>query len=163
MKQRPMWNTLGWILVCELVGFASSFFVRSSVDSWLPTLNAPAFNPPSWVFGPVWIALYALMGISISIALRKAVSKKERKQFFSLFVFQLFLNAAWSGIFFGAHFLGWAFIDLAILLLTVFALLILFAHRSRTAAYLLLPYIFWLIFAGYLNLSFWMLNPLTAK
>ena len=89
------------IIVCQLAGFIGSFFTVSSVSSWYLTLNKPFFNPPSWLFGPVWITLYLLMGISLYIIWNKGITNNQSKIAVLIFAIQLILNSLWSIIFFG--------------------------------------------------------------
>jgi benzodiazapine receptor len=144
--------------VCLLVGFLSSFATQSSVNSWYLTLNKPSFNPPNWVFAPVWTVLYILMGIAAGLVWAKGYYHLWVKTALYHFVFQLLLNALWSVVFFG---LKNPFI--ALLIITGLNVLLLFTFKSfkvadTKAAYLLLPYMVWVGFATVLNFAIWYLN-----
>jgi tryptophan-rich sensory protein len=140
------------------VGFLSSFATQSSVNSWYLTLNKPSFNPPNWVFAPVWTVLYILMGIAAGLVWAKGYYHLWVKTALYHFVFQLLLNALWSVVFFG---LKNPFI--ALLIITGLNVLLLFTFKSfkvadTKAAYLLLPYMVWVGFATVLNFAIWYLN-----
>jgi benzodiazapine receptor len=146
------------VFVCLLVGFLSSFATQSSVNSWYLTLNKPSFNPPNWVFAPVWTVLYILMGIAAGLVWAKGYYHLWVKTALYHFVFQLLLNALWSVVFFG---LKNPFI--ALLIITGLNVLLLFTFKSfkvadTKAAYLLLPYMVWVGFATVLNFAIWYLN-----
>jgi len=146
------------IVVSELAGVIGSVFTVSAIPTWYAGLVKPALNPPSWVFGPVWTALYALMGIAAFLIWKNhtATSKNMAYRFFFI---QLILNVVWSIIFFYHHNIGGAFIEIIVLWLAILATIIAFAKISKPAAWLLVPYILWVSFAGYLNFSIWQLNP----
>ena len=146
------------ILICEFVGIAGSLFTFSSVNNWYTTLATPALNPPGWVFGPVWTLLYALMGIAVFLIWQKRTKRTSHNRALAVFAAQLVLNGIWTPIFFGAHNLGLAFIDIVLLLLAIVWPIVEFYKISRPAAYLLLPYAAWVSFATYLNLALWLLN-----
>jgi len=146
------------VFVCLLVGFLSSFATQSSVNSWYLTLNKPSFNPPNWVFAPVWTVLYVLMGVAAGLVWAKGYYHLWVKTALYHFVFQLLLNALWSLVFFG---LKNPFI--ALLIITGLNVLLLFTFKSfkvadAMAAYLLLPYMAWIGFATALNFAIWYLN-----
>lgn len=155
----------------EMAGVIGAFFTAPSIAGWYAGIVKPALNPPAWVFGPVWTTLFALMGIAAflvwsSYAEASEDKKKGIKIALALFGVQLVLNTLWSIIFFGSTSLtinglnniGIAFIEIIFLWLAILATIIAFAKISQPAAWLLLPYILWVSFAGYLNYSIWMLN-----
>ncbi|MBW2964801.1 tryptophan-rich sensory protein [Candidatus Woesearchaeota archaeon] len=144
------------IAICQLAGILGSLFTISSVGSWYMTLNKPVFNPPSWVFGPVWITLYTMMGISLYLVWR---SGNRSWLVLGVFGLQLVLNALWSILFFGMHAPGIAFVEIVILWLSIIATIVLFFSVSRAASYLLIPYALWVTFAAVLNFAIWRLNP----
>jgi tryptophan-rich sensory protein len=146
------------IIVCQLAGIIGSFFTISSVNSWYTTLNQPFFNPPSWIFGPVWTILYLLMGISLYIVWNKGINTKVKKIATYIFGFQLALNSLWSILFFGLQSPLFAFIEIIFLWIAILFSIIYFYKISRTAAYLLIPYIIWVSFAALLNISYVILN-----
>jgi len=144
------------VLICELAGILGGLFTASSVNTWYTQLNQPSFNPPSWVFGPVWTILYLLMGISLYIVWDKGFTKNRLAIF--VFALQLFLNFLWSLLFFGLRNPLYAFIEIAFLWVAIVLSIVLFYRISRTAAYLLIPYILWVTFAAVLNISYVLLN-----
>ncbi len=125
---------------------------------WYAELVKPALTPPSWVFGPAWTTLYALMGIAAFLVWKQGWEKKRVKVALGVFGVQLFLNVIWSIIFFGFKSPGWALVDIVLLWLAIVLTLAAFYKVSKPAAYLLLPYILWVSFALYLNYSIWILN-----
>ena len=146
------------IAVSELAGIIGSIFTVSAIPNWYSTLVKPALNPPSWVFGPVWTTLYALMGIAAWLVWKSGWERKEIKVALGVFGIQLFLNAIWSIIFFGLQSPGWALVDIVVLWFAIVWTMFVFYKISKPAAYLLVPYILWVSFASYLNYSIWMLN-----
>jgi benzodiazapine receptor len=148
------------VLVCLSAGFIGSFFTLSSIPTWYATIQKPAFNPPNWVFGPVWTTLYILMGISAYLVWMKGWDKKEVRNALAIFAVQLVLNALWSIIFFGANKLLYAFVVIVFLWMAIAANIFLFNRISRNAALLMVPYLAWVSFAAFLNYSIWQLNML---
>jgi benzodiazapine receptor len=146
------------IAICQMAGIIGSFFTVSSVSTWYQTLNKPFFNPPGWLFGPVWIILYLLMGISLYIVWNKGVKSKQSKIAVTLFGAQLVLNSLWSIIFFGLKSPLFAFIEIIVLWIAIVSTIIYFYRISKTASYLLLPYIIWVSFASVLNFFIYYLN-----
>jgi len=159
------------ILVSELAGVIGSLFTVSAIPNWYAGLVKPALNPPSWVFGPAWTILYALMGVAAFLIWREydkltlseveglvIQRKKQIKIALSIFLGQLVLNTLWSIIFFGFQNPGWALVNIVALWLAIIFTIIVFYKISRPAAFLLLPYILWVSFAGYLNFSIWLFN-----
>ena len=146
------------VAICLLVGFLSGFATQSSVNDWYLTLNKPFFNPPNWVFAPVWSALYILMGIAAGMVWAKGYYHIWVKTALYHFVFQLLLNALWSIVFFGLKSpLGALFIIIALNILLLFTFK-WFRVVKAAAAYLLLPYMAWVAFASLLNAAIWFLN-----
>lgn len=146
------------VAICLLVGFLSGFATQSSVNDWYLTLNKPFFNPPNWVFAPVWSALYVLMGIAAGMVWAKGYYHIWVKTALYHFVFQLLLNALWSIVFFGLKSpLGALFVIIALNILLVFTFK-WFKVVKAAAAYLLLPYMAWVAFASLLNAAIWYLN-----
>jgi len=127
-------------------------------QNWYATLVKPALNPPSWVFAPVWTILYLLMTIAALLVLSKGWKRKDVRKALGVFLLQLAFNAVWSIIFFKLHSPAWALIDLVLMWFAIIWIMILFYKISKPAMYLLLPYLLWVSFAGYLNYSIWMLN-----
>ncbi|RYZ00390.1 MAG: tryptophan-rich sensory protein [Chitinophagaceae bacterium] len=152
------WKLLISLLLPQLAAAAGAFFTISDPGSWYQSIRRPAWNPPGWVFGPVWTVLYVLMGISLFLIWKGARNSSLKRSAILLWSVQLFFNACWSPLFFGAHMIGTALVDLCVLWILVLLTIILFARMSRAAAWLLVPYIAWVSFAGFLNYSIYLLN-----
>lgn len=146
------------IAVCLGAGFVGSIFTMPSIPTWYAALNKPFFNPPNWVFGPAWTLLYILMGIAAYLIWEKGWENKEVKLSLLHFAVQLGFNVAWSIVFFNYHSPWGAFIVIVILWLLILETILRFAKLSKTAAWLLLPYILWVSFASVLNLAVALLN-----
>jgi len=139
------------IVICQAAGIIGSFFTLAAIPTWYAALTKPSFNPPSWVFGPVWTILYTLMGISLYLVWKNKSAVK-------LFVWQLIANSLWSIIFFGMKNIPLALIEIIILLVLIFATIMKFYKINKAAAYLLIPYFLWGSFATFLTYSIWILN-----
>jgi len=146
------------IVVCQLAGVIGSIFTVSNITSWYIDLSKPILNPPGWVFGPVWITLYFLMGIALFLVWNKGLDSPFNRNAFILFIVQLVFNAMWSIVFFGMHQLLISVFVIIILWLLIFVNIVQFGKISKPAAYLLLPYIVWVSFASYLNIAIYILN-----
>lgn len=144
------------LLIPQLVGGIGSIFTVRSVGDWYLTLEKPALNPPSWIFGPVWTGLFFLMGYSLYLIWIKDAPNK--KPAYWIFGAQLFLNALWSALFFGLKNPGLAFLEIWIMWIMIAINIYIFYRFSRLAAWLLAPYLLWVSFAMYLNYSIWRLN-----
>ncbi len=149
------------LVLPQLAGLIGSVFTISAIPAWYASLEKPSFSPPNWIFGPVWITLYFLMGLSVYLVWQKIKENKKAKAGLALFWLQLFFNAVWSIIFFGLQSPGWAFVEIIFLWLAIVLTIIAFSKVSRLAALLLIPYILWVTFAAYLNYSIWTLNIAT--
>lgn len=146
------------VVACEMVGIVGSVFTASSVSSWYAGIVKPSFNPPSWVFAPVWTALFFIMGVAAFLVWKKGLRKKAVRIALTVFGIHLILNLAWSALFFGLRFPAWAFAEIVVLWISILVSGILFYKVSKPATWLLLPYLLWVGFAGYLNFSIWTLN-----
>ena len=144
--------------MCELAGVIGSVFTRPSIPGWYAGLAKPPFNPPGWVFAPVWTILYALMGLAAYLVYEKGPRRKDIRTALAVFAGQLLLNALWSIVFFGAHMILAAAVIIVILWAMILASIWLFSRISRAAAYLLVPYILWVSFATVLTISLYVLN-----
>ncbi len=147
------------VLICQLAGVVGSVFTVTSIDSWYAAVEKPAFNPPSWVFSPVWIILYTLMGISLYLIWQEGLERKEVKVGIFVFGVQLALNILWSFLFFGLQSPFYAFMEIILLWLSIFLTIVLFSKISKIASILLVPYLLWVSFAALLNYQIWVLNP----
>jgi len=145
------------VLIPLIIGFLGSFFTASSVDSWYTTINKPSFNPPGWIFAPVWTTLYILIGVSFYSVWMKNFGE-ERKKVIIVYSMQLLLNLLWSVLFFGLRSPLLGLIDIIILIAFIIANTIIFYKISKTAGYLLIPYLLWVSFASVLNFSIFLLN-----
>jgi tryptophan-rich sensory protein len=149
---------LVFVIVCELAGVIGSVFTTPSIPGWYAGLAKPPFNPPNWVFGPVWTTLYAMMGLAAYLVYEKGPRRSEVRKALAVFAGQLLLNALWSIVFFGAHMILGAAVVIVLLWVMILASIWLFSKISKTAAYLLIPYILWVSFATILNISLYSLN-----
>lgn len=129
--------------------------VMAAPDEWYASLSKPSFNPPNWIFGPVWTTLYLMMGVAAWGVWRYG---RNCRAALTLFAIQLALNAAWSPLFFGLHRPDLALIDLIALWIAIVVTIVAFHRQVRWAAMLLLPYLAWVSFAGVLNFAIWRLN-----
>lgn len=145
------------IVVCFAAAGIGSLATVDAIPTWYATLRRPSWNPPNWVFGPVWSLLYLMMAVAAWQVWRTAGWQGARLAL-GLFAFQLLLNVGWSVVFFGLHRPGWAFVEIVGLWCAILATLLLFRPISPVAALLLAPYLLWVSFAGALNLTIWRLN-----
>jgi len=144
---------------CYLAAFIGSIFTAPEISTWYATLVRPSFAPPDWLFGPVWTALYTMMGISAYLVWREGLADPKVKVAMTVFAIQLAANVSWSAAFFGLR-SPLAGLAVIIVLWALIALNIQkFREVSRTAGLLFIPYILWVTFAMVLNFSIWRLNP----
>ena len=146
------------IALCQSAGLLGSFFTIPAIPTWYATLNKPAFSPPDWLFSPVWISLYTLMGISLFMIWNKAEKRPYRLKALVFFFIQLVLNALWSVFFFGLQSPLAGLIEMAFLWSAIVLTIYYFFKLSQWAGILLLPYLVWVSFAFILNFSLWTLN-----
>jgi tryptophan-rich sensory protein len=144
-------------LLPQIAGGLGAFFTLSSVQSWYLTLNKPSWNPPSWLFGPVWTTLYVLMGIACFLIWKSEHPRK--KQVLTLYFLQLFLNSLWSPAFFGAQNPMLGILVIVPMWASILACILLFRKINTWAAVLMIPYLIWVSFATVLNATIWYLNP----
>lgn len=154
-KKQFIFAAIFWIAVCLIISTLSGWITNHHIDSWYPHIQKPSFNPPAWVFAPVWITLYVMIGLSGAYLW---INRHSHPLAFLFYVIQLCFNFAWSFIFFGAHLIGWAFIDIIFLWVFIVLTLIFSYQSSKTAMWLLIPYFLWVSFALILNASLWYLN-----
>ena len=147
-----------FVIVCLSAGILGSFSTASNIPTWYAAINKPSFNPPNYLFGPVWTFLYISMGVAAFLVWKKGFEKKEVKFALGLFAIQLALNAAWSPLFFGLHWLLISFIEIVVMWGFILWTLLRFYRISVPAGLLLVPYILWVSFASVLNFSIWWLN-----
>jgi len=147
-----------YIAVCQVSGIIGTVFTGSKIESWyLAELIRPSFAPPNWLFGPVWIILYTLMGIAWYLVWCEKKSKL-RTQGLWMFGIQLVLNALWTPIFFGAQALALSSMVIVLLWGSIIATMYFFYHIKKITAYILIPYLVWVSFASVLNIAIWVLN-----
>ncbi|MFA5076030.1 MAG: TspO/MBR family protein [Patescibacteria group bacterium] len=146
------------ILVCFVAAAIGSIFTTPAIPVWYASLIKPSFSPPNWLFGPVWSTLYLLMGIALYLVWRLGWDQKKVRLAVIVFLVHLVINALWSVLFFGLHSPLLGLIGISILWLMIIWLIWRFWSLQRTAAYLLIPYLFWVSFASVLNFSIWWLN-----
>jgi tryptophan-rich sensory protein len=150
---------IGFIVISQLAGVIGSVFTFESVSTWYSGLDKPFFNPPSWVFGPVWTTLYLLMGVAAYLVWEKRAETPAVRSALAWFGTQLALNTAWSIAFFGLR-SPWAGVAvIALLWIAIIATIRAFWGVRRPSAYLMVPYILWVSFAAVLNLSLALMNP----
>jgi len=146
------------VAICFAAAAVGGIATSSAVDSdWFANLNKPSFNPPNWIFGPVWSLLYLLMGIA-AWQVWKESGWVAAKFALSWYGFHLLLNVAWSALFFGMRQPGWAAIEIVFLWISIAVSIILFYRHSKLASALLVPYLLWVTFASFLNWTIWWLN-----
>lgn len=141
---------------CLLLGIASGFSTMDQINNWYGTIEKPEWNPPNSIFGPVWSTLYVLMGIAVAIIWHSKHPLSSKA--ITLFIIQFLFNLCWSFIFFKLHAIGWAFVEISILLILIITTIVYFKKISNAAAYLLVPYVAWVSFATVLNGTIWYLN-----
>jgi tryptophan-rich sensory protein len=146
------------VVICELAGIIGSVFTTPSIPGWYEGLVKPPFNPPNWIFGPVWTILYAMMGVAAYLVYEKGMRNKEVKRAMAVFAGQLLLNTLWSIVFFGAHMILAGAVVIVLLWVGILDSILLFRPISKLAAGLLVPYILWVSFATVLNSSLYILN-----
>jgi translocator protein len=142
------------LLICQLAGLMGAIFNIGSIDGWYATIAKPFFNPPNWIFGPVWTVLFILMGISLYMIW------ENKHHFFAMKIFglQLFLNILWSFLFFGLQNPLIAFIGIILLWISIVLMIVQFYTVNRWAAIINIPYLLWVTFASVLNLAIVILN-----
>jgi tryptophan-rich sensory protein len=147
------------IAICQFAGVIGSVFTALIVTTWYPSLTKPNLSPPGWIFAPVWITLYFLMGVSLYlICTNNKVKNNSRKKALVVFGIQLILNVFWSLLFFGLKSPVYGLIDILFLLATITLIIIFFYKISVLAAILLIPYLVWVSFATLLNYNIVLLN-----
>ncbi|MEP7339230.1 MAG: TspO/MBR family protein [Acidobacteriota bacterium] len=147
---RQWLGLIGFVAVCFLAAGIGSHLTTSSLDGWYAGLQKPPWNPPNWVFAPVWSALFLSMAIAAWLVWRK-LGWRGAAIPLALFVVQLVLNVTWSGLFFALHLPGAAFAELVVLWGAILATMIYFWRVTPAAGWLMAPYLAWVTFAGVLN------------
>ena len=145
------------VILSLLIGGISGIATSGEINGWYMGLNKPTFNPPNWVFGPVWTILYILMGVSFFLIWNLPPSKNRSKAML-IFMTQMTLNFFWSFLFFKFKVMGWAFVEIVILWLLIIWTISLFYKLKKSAGLLNVPYLLWVTFASTLNLAYFLLN-----
>ena len=146
------------VVVCVTIGYLSGMVTRDSIITWYPTLVKPIFNPPNWIFAPVWTLLYIVMAVAAGMVWTSNSDEQTVKKALGFFAIQFGLNALWSYLFFGLHNPFLALIEIFLLLLMIFETYVQFKKIDKLAGLLLVPYLAWVSFAMVLNFSIWWLN-----
>ena len=157
-KIAPIWKFTLTIILCESVGIVSGLLASANNNDWFNTLDKPSWNPPGYLFGPVWTILYLLMGVSLGLIWTNNSLELQKRNAYLLFFTQLFLNFWWSILFFNFHSTAFALLDIILMVIVILLTIESFFHFSKLAAWLLIPYIAWVSFATILNFSIWNLN-----
>lgn len=147
---------IGFIVLCNLLGSLGAIWTASD-RSWYNSINKPSFNPPSWVFGPVWTLLFTALGIALYF-IWVAPSSQVKIIALSFFIIQFIFNILWSYLFFGVNNPLWSLIEILVLLIFILATGVSFFMINRLAGYLIMPYFIWVSFATFLNYNLWILN-----
>lgn len=151
---KPDWKILSvCLLIVFGISFVGSLFTAGNVDSSWYKENKPSFTPPDWIFGPVWTILYFLIALSLYIAWTKS-GKKDKKKIVAVFGVNLAANTLWSYLFFGIRNPFLAFLDILLILITIFLMIFLAGRIDRKAGWMLVPYLLWVCFAAIINLAF---------
>jgi tryptophan-rich sensory protein len=145
------------------VGAIAGLFTTPEISGWFQTIDKPTWQPPNWVFGPVWTVLYVMMGIAFYLVWKKEAPKGTKRMAITLWLIQLVFNFFWSFIFFKQHQIDWALAEILILWFFILLTIIYFSRISKLAAWLMVPYICWVSFASLLTYSIYELNPEPGK
>jgi translocator protein len=152
------WKFIIAVFICEAVGIVSGLLTQNEMTTWFSSLNKPSWNPPGYLFGPVWTFLYLLMGISLWLVWKSNAPETQKLRAELTFALQLFLNFMWSILFFKCHSPALALVDIILMIVTILMTIGRFARMSRLAAWLLIPYLMWVCFATALNYKIWSMN-----
>ncbi|PWS26611.1 TspO protein [Pedobacter yonginense] len=140
------------------IGALGGLATAQSVKVWYPTLNKPSFNPPNWLFAPVWTTLYILIGIAAYLVWLKRKEIVHFPRTVAIYLIQLILNLAWSFIFFYLHEIGFALAEIILMLIVIVVNAVMFYKIDKRAGYLFIPYILWVSFASFLTYNILILN-----
>lgn len=152
------WPLIISILITEGIAVTASLFTISQIPVWYSTLNKPSFNPPNWLFGPVWTVLYIMIAVSAYLVWQRRDGSALWSTARNVYIIQLILNFSWSAVFFGMHQVLGALVVIGFLWLSIIVLMYYFGKFSKAAAWLLAPYLLWVSFASVLNLYIYLLN-----
>ena len=155
---KPIAKLIISLAVPVAIGSIAGTFTATSVNGWFTTLVKPSFNPPNWLFAPVWTTLYIMMGFSSFLVWNSKKKEQKKNKALVFYLVQLFFNLLWSIIFFYLQEPGWALVDIILMWMLILLTMLQFGKISATATWLLLPYICWVSFASVLNFAIWNLN-----
>jgi tryptophan-rich sensory protein len=158
VRERPLLELAGWVLVAQAAGALGSLFTYSTLDTWYVGLEQPALTPPNWLFPPVWFLLFALAGTGAWLVSRSGAGRRAKLLAFGAFGLQLALNVVWTVTFFGANGIAPGLVAIVALWVAVLANAVANARVDRRAGLALVPSLLWVGFAAYLNYRFWVLN-----
>lgn len=144
------------LILPQLSGFIGSYFTINAIPTWYAYLNKPSFSPPNWLFGPVWLTLYLMMGVAVYLNWIK--NTKQAKFNVRLFFIHLFFNLIWTPVFFGLKDTLFALYIIIMIWIFIVTLIINFRKVNKLSSLLLIPYLFWVSFATLLNYFIWRLN-----
>lgn len=154
---RSLLTLLAFLAVCLAAAGVGAWLTATSVDTWYPELTKPAGTPPSWIFGPIWTALYAMMAVSGWLVWQRTRGPPRARAMVPFGV-QLALNVTWSGLFFTLQRPEWALVEIVVLIGAIVWTMTAFRSIDRRAAGLLVPYLLWVVYATALNAGFVWLN-----
>jgi len=157
MKFKPLAFIIN-IAITLSVGALGGLATAKSVQTWYPTLNKPSFNPPNWLFAPVWTSLYVLIGIAAYLVWIRKDSITHFPRTVAIYLIQLILNLAWSFIFFYLHEIGFALFEILLLLAVIIVNAVMFYKINKWAGLIFIPYILWVTFASFLTYNIFILN-----
>jgi tryptophan-rich sensory protein len=157
INRRELFGFVAFLGLCLIASAIGGVATASSVGTWYPILAKPSFNPPNWIFAPVWTALFFMMAVAGWRVWRRDGLAGARSAM-TLFALQLVLNVTWSIVFFGLRSIGAAMVEILVLLLAILATMLVFWQRDRVAGMLFMPYAAWVSFAAVLNAALWRLN-----
>jgi len=153
-----VWPFVISLLITLSIGTVAGFVTTPQISNWYSTLNKPSFNPPDWIFGPVWTVLYILIAIAAYLIWEKRANRAVYNHARTIYFIQLLLNFSWSIVFFGLHQILQALIIIGLLFISIMINIVVFKRMSKAAAWLLAPYLIWVAFAGLLNFNIFILN-----
>lgn len=157
MKNRIV-GIIFWVLLCQLVGVAGSVFTSQGLEPWYAGLQKPSFNPPNWIFGPVWTLLYALMGIAAYLVFRQNGKVPGVRKAIRLFLVHLIFNFTFSFSFFYMESTLLGLINIAVVWIMIIWVMAWFYPINKVATWLLVPYLLWVSYASVVNFALWWLN-----
>ena len=158
MKKKGIFSLVLWYIPALIVQYFAATVTMDNLDPWYTNLTKAAWNPPTWVYGPVWTLLYVLMAIAVWKVYTTEGYKKEKTLAYVLYIAQLLVNGFWSLLFFGWKYYGWSALEIFLTIAVVAWTTIHYYRINKSAGIILLPYLAWLIFASTLNIAIWYLN-----